>query len=210
MVMKVKIYNLTGEVLREESLPEFFDLKIKPTLVQQAVEIQLNNTRQVLAHTKGRGEVKGGGRKPWRQKGTGRARHGSIRSPLWKGGGVTFGPTKERNFSQKINSRAKCQALRMVLADKVKNENLIVVDELKISEPKTRKLVEVLQKLPVKNKTTLIILDKKDENIIIGSKNLRQVMTEAATSLNVVDLLKYQYLLMPVAAISKIVKHYSK
>lgn len=208
--MKVKIYNLTGEVLREESLPEFFNLKIKPTLVQQAVETQLNNAREVLAHAKGRGEVKGGGRKPWRQKGTGRARHGSIRSPIWKGGGVTFGPTKERNFSQKINSRAKVQALRMVLADKAKNENLIVVDELKISEPKTRKLVEVLQKLPVKNKTTLIILDKKDENIIIGSKNLGQVMTEAATSLNVVDLLKYQYLLMPLEAIGKIVKHYSK
>ncbi|OGY89090.1 MAG: 50S ribosomal protein L4 [Candidatus Komeilibacteria bacterium RIFCSPLOWO2_01_FULL_45_10] len=207
--MKAKVYNLEGKVLREENLPAFFDIKIKPVLIQQVVTAQQSNARQILAHAKDRGEVSGGGKKPWRQKGTGRARHGSIRSPLWKGGGATFGPSKERNFSLKINQKAKNQALRMVLADKAARENLILVEELKLAEPKTKKLAAVLKQLPVKDQATLIVLDKKDENIVISARNLPQIMTEAAVSLNVVDLLKYQYLLMPVSAIAAIVKHYS-
>ena len=208
---KVKVYNLSGEVVGEEELaPEVFEIEINPVVVQQVVEAQMANSRQVLSHTKGRSEIRGGGKKPWRQKGTGRARHGSIRSPLWVGGGVTFGPTKARNFSKSVNKKVKKKALAMVLTDKVKHENLILLDELTIAEPKTKLLVELLQKLPSKDKKTMIVLDKKNENIIKSAKNLQKILTENYQALNVVDLLKYEYLLLPVKVVNSIVKHFSK
>jgi len=207
---KVKVYNLNGEVVREEELaPQVFDIVIKPVVVQQVVEAQLANSRQVLAHTKGRGEVRGGGKKPWNQKGTGRARHSSIRSPLWVGGGVTFGPTKLRNFSKSINKKMKKKALAMVLTDKVKHDNLVLLEELTIAEPKTKLLVNLLGKLPVKDHKTLIILDKKNDNLIKSSQNLHYVSTEPAQSLNVVDLLNADYLLLTVKAAKKISANYS-
>ncbi|MBU1130803.1 50S ribosomal protein L4 [Patescibacteria group bacterium] len=207
---KVKVYNLKGEEVKEEELdPKFFNIKIKPAVVQQVVEAQLANSRQVLAHTKGRSEVRGGGRKPWKQKGTGRARHGSIRSPLWKGGGVTFGPTKERNFSKAVNKKVKKKAVQMVLADKANNNKLILVEGLQLDAAKTKKLVEILNKLPIKNKKVLIALVKKSDSVIRSAKNLPQVETLPAASLNVVDLLNYPYLLMPVAAIKKVIETYS-
>ncbi|HAH03961.1 MAG: 50S ribosomal protein L4 [Parcubacteria group bacterium GW2011_GWA2_43_17] len=206
---KVKVYNLNGEVVREEELaPQVFDIVIKPVVVQQVVEAQLANSRQVLAHTKGRGEVRGGGKKPWNQKGTGRARHSSIRSPLWVGGGVTFGPTKLRNFSKSVNKKMKKKALAMVLTDKVKHDNLVLLEELTIAEPKTKLLVNLLGKLPVKDRKTLIILDKKNDNLIKGSQNLHYVSTEPAQSLNVVDLLNADYLLLTVKAAKKISANY--
>ena len=206
---KVKVYNLNGEVVREEELaPQVFDIVIKPVVVQQVVEAQLANSRQVLAHTKGRGEVRGGGKKPWNQKGTGRARHTSIRSPLWVGGGVTFGPTKLRNFSKSVNKKMKKKALAMVLTDKVKHDNLVLLEELTIAEPKTKLLVNLLGKLPVKDRKTLIILDKKNDNLIKGSQNLHYVSTEPAQSLNVVDLLNADYLLLTVKAAKKISANY--
>ncbi len=209
-MIKVKVYNLTGEVVREEELDaKFFDIKVKPVLIQQAVEAQEASSRQVLAHTKGRSEVRGGGKKPWKQKGTGRARHGSIRSPLWRGGGITFGPTKERNFAKAINKKAKRRALQMVLADKVKNDHLILVEELVLPEAKTKKLALILNKLPLKNQSTLIVLDKRQEEVIRSARNLPKVLTIGFGTLNVVDLLKYQYLLLPVKAVKKIIQHYS-
>lgn len=208
--MKVKVYNLEGEEVREAELdPNFFDIIVKPEVVQQAVEAQLANSRQVLAHTKGRSEVRGGGKKPWKQKGTGRARHGSIRSPLWKGGGVTFGPTKERNFKKAINVKAKKRALQMVLADKAKYQKLVLIDNFNLSSAKTKLLKGVLDKLPAKNKSSLITLDKKNDNLVLAAKNLPKVSTMPAISLNVVDLLKYEYLLMPSTAMPVIVKHFS-
>ncbi len=202
---KVKVYNLTGEVLKEEELnPQVFGIAVKPELVQQVIEAQLANRRQVLAHTKGRGEVRGGGRKPWRQKGTGRARHGSIRSPLWKGGGVIFGPTKERNYTKAVNKKVKQKALKMVLSDKVNHEAIILMENLSINEPKTKKMVEMMKKLPLKDKSTLIILDKKDDNIIRSCRNLPLIDTLPVESLNVVDLLKFEYLLTTVKAIKRI------
>ena len=207
---KIKVYNLKGEVVREEQLDsKFFEVVVKPVVVQQVVEAQLANSRQILAHTKGRSEVRGGGRKPWRQKGTGRARHGSIRSPLWRGGGVTFGPTKERNFSKGINKKMKTKALQMVLTDKAKNQKIILIDELKLAEAKTKKLVEILNNLPLKGKSTLITLPKKDELIIKSANNLPKVDTLPLTSLNVYDLLRFEYLLMPASGVKKIIEIYS-
>ncbi|MCX6785285.1 MAG: 50S ribosomal protein L4 [Candidatus Komeilibacteria bacterium] len=203
---KAKVYNLQGEVIREEELdPKFFDIKVKPELVQLAVEAQLANARQVLAHTKGRSEVRGGGKKPWRQKGTGRARHGSTRSPIWVGGGITFGPTNERNFEKGINKKARRKALQMVLADKANYNHLILVEDLTLSAAKTKLLAEILKKLPSGQKTTLIALAKKNEEVMIAAKNLPKVFTTAAVNLSVVDVLKYEYLLMPVKALKQVV-----
>lgn len=204
---KVKVYNLNGEVVKEAELSaEVFGIKAKTGVIQQVVEAQTANSRSVIAHAKDRGEVRGGGRKPWRQKGTGRARHGSIRSPLWKGGGVTFGPTKERNFKKDINQKVKKLALRMVLSDKVAYEHLILVEDLTLSQIKTKPLLAILNKLPIKNKSVLIALDKKDDKVILSSRNLPQVKSEPASSLNVVDLLKFEYFLTTVKAVNKLAK----
>lgn len=207
--MKIKVYNIEGKEVGEEELDsKFFAIKIKPEVVQQVVEAQLANSRQVLAHTKGQSEVRGGGKKPWKQKGTGRARHSSIRSPLWRGGGVTFGPTKERNFSKSINKKVKKQALQMILADKAWHEHLILIDDLKLDAPKTKKLAEIINKLPAKGRSSLIALSKKNEVIVRSAKNLPKVETLPAASLNAVDLLKFEYLIMPVSAIKKVIKTY--
>src|SRR3989338_4584896 len=129
--MNVTVYQQeTGEPSGTTELNDrIFNVPVKPALIQRAVRTQESNSRQVLAHTKTRAEVRGGGRKPWKQKGTGRARHGSIRSPLWVGGGITFGPRSNRNFTQKVNRKVRKQALLMVLSDKVANDRLIVVTE---------------------------------------------------------------------------------
>ena len=205
-----KVYNLSGEVVKDLELDSsVFAVKVNSDLIQLAVEAQEASARQVLAHAKGRGEVRGGGKKPWKQKGTGRARHGSIRSPIWKGGGVTFGPSKERNFAKAINQKAKNKALKMVLSDKVSNNYLILVEEISLKEVKTKVLYQILQKLPSKNQKTLLVLDRKNEEILRAARNLPNLVAVAPTSLNVVDVLKYKYLLMPVKAIDKIIKHFT-
>lgn len=207
---KVKVYNSQGQLVSETELDaKVFGVEVKPTLVQLVVEAQEANSRKVIAHAKGRSEVRGGGKKPWKQKGTGRARHGSIRSPLWRGGGVTFGPTKERNFSKSINQKVKEKALRMVLSDKAKYEHIILLDELAIVEPKTKRVAEIINKLPLKGKSTMIVLDKKDEKIIRACGNLPKVVTVSPVSLSVVDLLKNEYLLTTVKGAAKIAKFYS-
>jgi large subunit ribosomal protein L4 len=207
---KVKVYNLNGEVVSEHELnPEVFGVAVKPELVQMVVEAQMANSRQVLAHTKGRSEVRGGGKKPWKQKGTGRARHGSIRSPLWRGGGITFGPTRERNFAKSINQKVKNKVLRMVLSDKAAYDHLILVNEISITEPKTKRVAEILKKLPIQGKSTMIVLDKKDDGFIRASRNLTKLVTCALTSLNVVDLLKNEYLITSVKGAEKIAKFYT-
>ncbi|MBT4495259.1 50S ribosomal protein L4 [bacterium] len=202
---KVQVYNLNGEKVKEIDLnPDIFAIDVKPEVVQQVVVAQMANSREAIAHTKGRSEKRGGGRKPWKQKGTGRARHGSVRSPLWTGGGVTFGPTKFRNFKQRINKKVRQKAIYMALSDKVNNNSLILVEDLNIPEAKTKSLIEVLNKLPLKDKKVLLVLDKKNENIVRGASNLPTVMTLPLKSLNVVDLLKYEFVLMPENAALKI------
>jgi len=207
---KIKVYNLEGKEVEEISLdPKIFAVEINPALVHQAVEIQQANARQNFAHTKDRSEVRGGGRKPWRQKGTGRARHGSIRSPIWSGGGVTFGPRKEREFAKKINKKMKRKALFMTLTDKVKENNLIVVDKLQLTEIKTKKLAEIISKLPIKGKKSLLLaMAVKDDNIIKSAKNLPKLKTILADSLNIVDILKYNYLVIDKQGVKKIVETY--
>jgi large subunit ribosomal protein L4 len=146
--LKYDIYSPQGDKLSQTDLnPAIFAVEVNPTLIHQAVVTQLANARKVLAHTKDRSEVSGGGRKPWRQKGTGRARHGSIRSPLWIGGGVTFGPTKHRNFAKKINKKMKRKALFMALSDRVKEGQMVILDKLEIKGAKTKEFVELVKTL---------------------------------------------------------------
>lgn len=207
---KVKVYNLEGKELKEENLnPEIFDVEISGPVVHQAIVAGLSNRRVAIADTKDRSEVRGGGRKPWRQKGTGRARHGSIRSPLWIGGGVTFGPTKERNFSQKINKKSKRKALFMSLSDKVATGNLILVDELKLDEIKTKRMAEILSKLPTGRKV-LVVIPESDEKLIKSIKNLSGVVVTRADNLNIYNIVDSDSLLMPIASIKKIEETYLK
>ena len=208
--IKVKLYDFAGAELGDEKLnSDFFGVAVNPDVVQQVAVAKLANSRQTLAHTKGRSEVRGGGKKPWKQKGTGRARHGSIRSPLWIGGGVTFGPTKMRNFSKQVNKKLKKKALTMVLSDKVANDHLVLVESYNLPEAKTKSLRQALDKLPSKNKSTLIITKKAEENINQASHNLPKVETMHYGSLNIVDLLKYEYLLVSKELLAKIEKYYS-
>lgn len=212
----VKLYNQKGEEVGEIELPvEVFDVEINLDLMHQAVVTQMANSRRVLAHTKDRSEVSGGGRKPWRQKGTGRARHGSIRSPIWRGGGVTFGPTKERVFAKKINKKMKRKALLMSLSSKVKDQELILLDKIELNEGKTKQMIEALHNLKTKlkkdlDKNALIVLEKSDQKVIRASRNIGQIKTIRADSLNILDVLSYKYLLMPQKAIEVIKETFVK
>jgi len=209
--MKIAVYNQQGKEIGTTLLPkEIFDVKINPDLIHQAVVSQIANRRKVIAHTKTRGEVRGGGRKPWRQKGTGRARHGSIRSPLWRHGGVTFGPTKERVFKKRIPKKMKKSALFMVLSVKAKNNLLIILDKLKPEKAKTKEILEILKKLPNQGKSSLIALPELDKNIILASRNLPEVKTLQAKDLNALDLLSFKYLIMPRNSINVIKETFLK
>ncbi len=219
--IKVAVHNQAGEKIGEEELQtDIFGVAIKEGLVKQAVVAQQANARQVLAHTKDRSEVRGGGKKPWRQKGTGRARHGSIRSPLWIGGGVTFGPTKYRNFSQKINKKMKRKALLMCLSDKVSSGRLVIIDKIKLPQAKTKEMTKLINNLKLKiynfkknelsakKGSTMIILPQSDLELSRAANNLPHLRTIRADSLNVIDLLKFNYLVLPQESIKKIVEVY--
>jgi large subunit ribosomal protein L4 len=206
------VYNQEGQEVGTTRLPkEIFGLEINHDLIYQAVNVQLANRRTHLAKTKDRSEVRGGGKKPWRQKGTGRARHGSTRSPLWVGGGVTFGPNIDKVFERKINKKARRRALFVVLSSKVRDKEMIIVDELKI-EAKTKKMNDLLSKLVKDNKKhkILIITSKKNENILKAIRNIDYVKSLAADSLNVLDLLSFKYLLLDKESIKVIEKTYTE
>ena len=211
-MIKVKVYNLEGKETEELKLDsEIFGTEINPNLVHQVVEAQRASARKKLAHTKTKGEVRGGGRKPWRQKGTGRARSGSIRSPLWKGGGITFGPRKEREFGKKINKKMKTKALFMTLTDKVKGDSLIVVEKMEMPKIKTKEIVKIFKKLPIKKEARILIsLPQKNENIFKSTRNLKKVKAILANSLNVVDILKADYFLTDKEGIKKIIETYKR
>ena len=208
-MLKAKVYNSEGKENGEIKLdPKVFDIEINPVVVQQVVEAYVANKRQVLAHTKVMSEVRGGGKKPWKQKGTGRARHGSSRSPIWKGGGVTFGPRKNRNFSKKINKKVKLKALFMVLSDKFKNDKLTIIDEIKLDNRKTKDLLKVVKNIKLDNKKLVIGLGKKNTNVQDSAKNVDNIKVMAVDSFNVYTLLKYENLVLTKVAIEKISKHF--
>jgi len=206
----IKVFNQEGKEVSELKLNEaIFGLPWNADLVHQVVRVAMANKRQVLASTKTREEVSGGGRKPWRQKGTGRARHGSIRSPLWKGGGVTFGPTKERNFKLKINKKMARKAFLTALSTKAKDSELLVLDDLKLSTPKTKEMAKIMKNFPqVKN--SLLVLAEKNENLKRISRNLLNLNIANIDNLNILNILKYKYLIFTKDGIEYLNKKYSK
>ena len=201
--MKYTVYNQKGKDAGTTLLPkEVFELEMNNDLVHQVVVSQAANRRTVKAHTKDRKQVSGGGRKPWRQKGTGRARHGSIRSPIWRGGGITFGPTKERVFKKKIPQKMKRKALFMVLSAKAQNKLLLVLDELVMEKPKTKQVAGLMKDLRAnikdfKTGSILISIPNNDKNIVLSVRNMVRVEVKQAKDLNALDLLSFKYLIMP-------------
>jgi large subunit ribosomal protein L4 len=205
--MKTVIYNQQGEKVDDLDLPEaVFALPKNEDLVHQVSVAMQANLRVPVAHAKGRGEVAGGGRKPWRQKGTGRARHGSIRSPIWRGGGVTHGPTKEKDYSKKLNKKMKKKAFFTVLSQKLRDNEILFLDKINFTQPKTKEANAILktlskirgfEKLLLKKKNKAVIaLSKKDKEIIRSFRNIPGLYIAEFKNLNVLDLLTYKYLVV--------------
>lgn len=196
--MKQAVLNTKGEKTGELDLSKkFFDVTWNPDLVHQVVMIQQGNQRQVSANVKDRGEVRGGGRKPWRQKGTGRARHGSIRSPIWKGGGVTHGPTAERNYKRKINVKMRRSALFTALSEKFRQKQVIILDSLSMENAKTKELAVLLGNLPLDKKSTLLVLPAMESKIIRAAQNIPHVKTVQARELSVLHLTQVAFVVLP-------------
>lgn len=192
--------NKVGDINLAESV---FDVKINEHAVHQVVTTQLAKIRKGTASTKTRSEVRGGGRKPWRQKGTGRARHGSIRSPLWVGGGITFGP-KPRSYDKKVPKKVKRLALKSILTDKLQNDSLLILENLKFDQIKTSQVVELLKNLHLEDKKVVIIIPEKDKNIYLSARNIAGVKTLLVDALNAYDLLNNDYIIIANEAVEKI------
>lgn len=209
--MKIAVYNQEGKEVGDATLPKgIFEVKFNADLVHQIAVSLMANKRQILAHAKIRSEVRGGGRKPWRQKGTGRARHGSNRSPIWRGGGITHGPRKDRVFEREIPKKMRRKALLMVLSEKAKNKNLIILDKIELSKGKTKEMAQTLSNLPCKGQSTLIALPNYDKKIFLASRNIKKTTIDDARNINVLDLLNSKYLLMPKESIKTIEKVFVK
>lgn len=201
---KIKIYNLSGEEVKEtELLSSIFGAEENPTLLAQAVRVQLANGRQPIAHTKTRGEVSGGGRKPHKQKGTGRARAGSTRSPLWIGGGVTFGPRNVQNFKLRINQKMRQAALRMALSQKVSTNRLLILEDLELPKVSTKGAVEVLGKLPIEEGSILLVLPEMNANVELSVANLPYLKVIKAGNINLLDIMKFDYILTTLKGLEK-------
>jgi large subunit ribosomal protein L4 len=198
--MKLDLYNKEGEKIGEIEVNDIFDrIKRNDALIHQVMRWQILNSYYPFAHTKTRGEVRGGGRKPWPQKHTGRARHGSIRSPIWKGGGVVFGPRKEEKKAIKINKKMRRKAILMVLKEKMKNGLVKVLEDFNLKEYKTKEMNKILEKFLQKRKTkkkretALLIIPENDTKLIKAVRNLPYADAIEARNLNILSLLNHKY-----------------
>ncbi len=210
--MKIDVFDKQNNKVDTVELPDkIFAVKWNPDLVHQALTVQLANRRQNLAHAKTRSEVRGGGKKPWRQKGTGRARHGSSRSPLWIGGGATHGPLKERVFAKKINKKMNRLAIFSVLSKKLENQEIKVVDGIKPESPKTKTMISLLKNLiDSKKPKALLIASSENKKINQAVSNIKGISAIASKSLNVYDLLKNKNIILEKDAVEEISKHYTQ
>jgi len=207
---KINIYNQKGEKVGTTNLnPIIFNLQEKPDLMHQAVVYQIASARHAVADTKKRADVRGGGRKPWRQKGTGRARASSTRSPIWRGGGVVFGPTKDRNFKKALSKKMRRLALYSALSNKVNTDKMILLDRLEFTKIKTKQVEQLLSKLPIKEGTILLVISKLDPKVEHSCRNLPYLKTILVNDLNILDLLKYDWLVLTREALEKIEGIYS-
>lgn len=200
-MMLATVYNTAGEAVGEYELQDYiFGIQPNRGVMHQALERQLANARQGTHSTKTRGEVRGGGRKPWRQKGTGRARHGSIRSPIWVGGGTVFGP-KPRKYAKRMPKKMRRLALRSALSAKYRADRIVLVDGFGMERPKTREMVDILDRLTDGFGSVVILLPDEDMVVEKSVSNLPDVKTLRAQYLNVRDLLGYDYVIIPLAAL---------
>lgn len=213
--MKATMYNQKGEKAGTLEMPSaLFDVAWNPALVWQVAESERSNQRRSTAHAKDRSEVRGGGKKPWRQKGTGRARHGSIRSPLWSGGGVTHGPRSEKNYAKKVNKKMKQKAVFSTLSQKLRENTVLVLDEFSFASAKTKDAAMALKTLAKaggfeqfgKGKTTLVLIPSNNSATIWALRNIKGITVMEARNINVLSLLGSQYVVLPKESISVLEK----
>lgn len=205
---KVDVYDMKGKKVSDVELAEsIFGIEPNEAIVHSVLVNYLANQRQGTQSTKTRAEVRGGGKKPWRQKGTGRARQGSIRAPQWIKGGIALGP-KPRSYSYTVNKKERRLALKSILSSKVAENELTVVDKLEVKEIKTKTMVKALADLKVEGKT-LIILPENNQNVFMSARNIEGVKTIALNNINVFDLLKYTNLILPLDTVKKIEEVYA-
>ena len=205
---KVDVYDIKGKKVSDIELADsVFGIEPNENIVHAVLVNYLANQRQGTQSTKTRAEVSGGGKKPWRQKGTGRARQGSIRAPQWIKGGIALGP-KPRSYKYTVNKKEKRLAIKSVLSSKVIEKELTVVDKLELKEIKTKTMVKALSDLKVEGKT-LIVLADKNENVLMSSRNIEGVKTILLNNINVFDLLKYNNLVLPLETVKKIEEVYA-
>ncbi len=203
---KIALYKMSGEQAGEIDLnDDVFNIEVNEHVMYEAVKTYMANQRQGNQSAKTRSEVRGGGRKPWRQKGTGRARAGTIRSPLWKGGGVIFAP-KQRDYSKKLPKKIKRLAMKSAFSSKVLNDEMVVLEELKLDDIKTKRMIEVLNNLKVEKKA-LIVTD--DKNVYYSSRNIKGIKTASINTLNVYDILNYEKFIITKDALKKVEEVYS-
>lgn len=206
---KLDVYNKLGEVVGQIELDDrIFGIEPHESIVHQVVKQQLANKRQGTGSTKTRSEVRGGGRKPWRQKGTGRARQGSIRAAQWVGGGIIFGP-KPRNYSFTVPKKQRRLALKSVFSTKVAANNLLVVEDLELAEIKTKAFLQVMQALKLDNKSALVVDEAENKNLQLSARNLPLISTARVNTINVYDILRHEVLVLTRAAAEKIQEVYA-
>ena len=199
--MKLELLNLNGEKIKDIQLEkEIFGIEPNDKVLKDAIVLAQASLRQGTAKTKTRAEVRGGGRKPWKQKGTGNARQGSIRAVQWVGGGIAFGPVP-RSYSKKQNKKERKLALRSAYSYKVNSGSFIVVDELNLATPKTKEFVAVLNKLNITNEKTLVIVKEYTENVILAARNLQNIVLATATEVGVLDLMSAKKVVVENAAL---------
>ncbi|HEX8981693.1 MAG TPA: 50S ribosomal protein L4 [Ktedonobacterales bacterium] len=199
------VYDMEGQVLREADLDSYvFGAPINTAVLHQVVTAQFVNRRQGTASTKNRSAVSGGNSKPYRQKGTGRARQGSTRAPHWKGGGSVFGP-RPHTYDRALPRRVKRLAIRSALSDKAANGRLLLMDKLTFDAPRTKDMEKLLGTLPLE-RNVLVLMPERDENVILSARNVHRIKMGHVSSINVVELLKYDAVLMPVATVERIVE----
>ncbi len=207
--MKTIVYNFEGKKVKDIELSEsVFNVPLNTELLHEVYVSMDANQRVAIAHTKGRGEVAGSGRKPWKQKGTGKARVGSVRSPIWRGGGIVFGPTKDRNFKKKINKKANAKAILMAISEKLRSEKLIVVDKMEAVNKKTKDIASGLKLLNLKG-SILVNLSEEEKDTYLYSRNIKNVKCIPVNNLNVLDILNHKSLVLSEESVKYLEKKYN-
>ena len=208
--MKIEVYNIEGKKVEDMEVSDLvFGLSKNDDLVHQVAVSLAANKRESIAHTKNRGERAGSGRKPWKQKGTGRARVGSVRTPLWKKGGIVFGPRSDRNYKKKINNKMNVKAILSTLSGKARDKEIYIIDKMEVSEKKTKEIVKIMKNLKISGKT-LIAFGEKERNLMPVSRNLKNTKNILSDQLNVLDMLNNRNLLISKDSVKQIEKKYAK